>query len=181
MRIDLPITKEVAATLRAGDVLELYGDLYTARDAAHQRMAAAIDAGEPLPIDLKDQTLCYCGPTPAKPGRPVGSVGPTTSVRMDPYMERMLRQGMTACIGKGDRAGYVTDLLREYGAVYLLGIGGASVVGALTVTEVQEIAYPDLGTESIKRYHVEGLPVIVGIDAAGRSIFEENIARYRRG
>lgn len=180
MKITLPFTLEARESVKIGDVLELTGDIYTARDAAHGRIQEAVERGEPLPIDLKGKTIFYCGPCPAGPGRVIGPLGPTTSARMDPYMEMMFQQGMAACIGKGDRGPYVAELCRKYKGVYLLGVGGAAALCANSVKEVEELAYPDLGTESIKRYYVEGFKVVVGIDIQGRSIQEVNIPKYRR-
>ncbi len=180
MKVTVPFPEGWMETVRAGDVLELTGTLYTARDAAHQRILEAVEAGEKLPLNLQNQVIFYCGPCPAGPGRVIGPLGPTTSARMDPYVEMMFRQGMAASIGKGDRADYVAELCRKYKRLYLLGVGGAAALCAESVKAVEEIAYPDLGTESIKRYTVEGFKVVVGIDTQGRTIQEENIARYRR-
>ena len=180
MKVTLPLTREVLESVQIGDVLELTGDIYTARDAAHARLYEAICKGEKLPLDLKGKIIFYCGPCPAGPGRVIGPLGPTTSARMDPYMEAMFQQGMVAAIGKGDRAPYVAELCKKYKGLYLLGIGGAAALCANAVKEVEEIAYPDLGTESIKRYYVEDFKVIVGIDTQGRTIQEENIPKYRK-
>lgn len=180
MKITLPFTLETRESVKIGDVLELTGNIYTARDAAHQRIREAVEQGLPLPIDLQNAVIFYCGPCPASPGRVIGPLGPTTSARMDPYVEMMFRHGMAACIGKGDRAPYVAELCKKYKGLYLLGVGGAAALCANAVKEVEELAYPDLGTESIKRYYVEGFKVVVGIDAQGRTIQEENIRRYRK-
>lgn len=180
MKITLPFTLETRESVKIGDVLELTGNIYTARDAAHQRIREAVEQGKLLPIDLKDAVIFYCGPCPASPGRVIGPLGPTTSARMDPYVEMMFQHGMAACIGKGDRAPYVAELCKQYKGLYLLGVGGAAALCANAVKEVEELAYPDLGTESIKRYYVEDFKVVVGIDAQGRTIQEENIRRYRR-
>ena len=180
MKVTLPLTKEVIESVRIGDVLELTGNIYTARDAAHARLYEAIQKGEDLPLDLWGQVIFYCGPCPAGPGRVIGPLGPTTSARMDPYMETMFQQGMVAAIGKGDRAPYVAELCRQYKGLYLLGVGGAAALCANAVKEVEEIAYHDLGTESIKRYYVENFKVVVGIDTTGKTIQEENIRKYRK-
>ncbi|MCI9457652.1 MAG: TRZ/ATZ family protein [Oscillospiraceae bacterium] len=180
MKITLPFTLEMRESVKIGDVLELTGNIYTARDAAHQRIREAVEQGLPLPIDLQNAVIFYCGPCPASPGRVIGPLGPTTSARMDPYVEMMFQHGMAACIGKGDRAPYVAELCKQYKGLYLLGVGGAAVLCANAVKEVEELAYPDLGTESIKRYYVEDFKVVVGIDAQGRTIQGENIRRYRR-
>ena len=180
MKITLPFTLEMRESVKIGDVLELTGNIYTARDAAHQRIREAVEQGLPLPIDLQNAVIFYCGPCPASPGRVIGPLGPTTSARMDPYVEMMFQHGMAACIGKGDRAPYVAELCKQYKGLYLLGVGAAAVLCANAVKEVEELAYPDLGTESIKRYYVEDFKVVVGIDAQGRTIQGENIRRYRR-
>ncbi len=180
MKIQLPFTKEIIQQFNTGDVLEITGNIYTARDAAHKRMADAIREGKELPIDMKNQTIFYAGPCPAGPGRVIGPVGPTTSARMDPYVEMLLERGLIAMIGKGDRAPYIAPLLKKYKAVYLLGLGGAAAISSKQVKEVEYVAYNDLGTESIKRFYVEDLKVIVGIDANGQILHDEGIAKYRR-
>lgn len=180
MKLQLPLTKDNVEQLEIGDVLELNGYVYTARDAAHKRMVEALQKGERIPIDLENQTIFYTGPCPARPGNVVGPIGPTTSVRMDPYVETLLKQGMVAMIGKGDRSDYIPALLKKYKAVYLLGIGGASAVGASHVKEVEVIAYDDLGTESIKKLYLENYKVIVGIDSNGQVIQTQEIAKYKK-
>jgi len=180
MKIKLPFTKEIVEQFKIGDVLELTGYIYTARDAAHKKMVETIDKGEKPPIELDGQTLFYAGPCPARPGAVIGPIGPTTSVRMDPYVETLLKQGLIAMIGKGDRSTYIPSLLKEYKAIYLLGIGGAAAISAAQVKEVNVIAYEDLGTESIKKLYVEDFKVIVGIDTKGRVLQDEGIARYRK-
>ncbi|AEE90715.1 hydro-lyases, Fe-S type, tartrate/fumarate subfamily, beta region [Tepidanaerobacter acetatoxydans Re1] len=179
MKINLPITKEIAKSFKVGDELYLTGFLYTARDAAHKRIKEAIESNGELPIELKNQTIFYTGPTPAKPGWKTGSIGPTTSSRMDPFVEIMLQHGVTAMIGKGQRADYVADLCKEYGAVYLLGIGGLSALYTKNIKSVEVVAYEDLGTESIKKLYVENLRVLVGIDTEGRILQNEEIKKYR--
>lgn len=180
MKVKLPLTKDFIETLNIGDVLELTGYIYTARDAAHKRMVDSIERNEDIPIDLENMTIFYAGPCPAPPGKPMGSVGPTTSVRMDPFVETLLKEGLIAMIGKGDRSDYIPPLMEEYKAVYLLGIGGAAANIATKVKSSKEIAYEDLGPESIKELYVEDLKVIVGIDTKGRILHEEGIAKYRR-
>lgn len=180
MKMTLPLTKEMVKPLKIGDVIELSGYLYTARDAAHKRMTETIARGEKTPIDLQNQTIFYTGPCPTKPGRHVGSIGPTTSLRMDVFVETMFQQGMVAMIGKGDRSDKVADLCRQYGGVYLLGIGGASAITTKQIKSVEVIAYEDLGTESIKKLAVENLRVIVGIDTGGRVLQDEEIKKYQR-
>ena len=180
MKVKLPMSKEFVEKLNIGDVLELTGYIYTARDAAHKRMVETIERGENPPIELKNQTIFYAGPCPAPPGKPIGSIGPTTSVRMDPYVETLLKEGLVAMIGKGDRSDYIPPLMKQYKAVYLLGIGGAAAIMSRKVKEATEIAYKDLGPESIKELYVEDLKVIVGIDTKGRILHEEGIAKHRK-
>ncbi len=179
MKLTLPLDKETLKILRIGDTVELTGNLYTARDAAHERMISTLEKGDPLPLNLEGVTIFYAGPCPAKPGEISGPIGPTTSVRMDPYVEPLMKEGVVGMIGKGDRSPYVAELCKEYGAVYFLGIGGAATLYGKTVKEVEIVAYEDLGTESIKRLYVEGLKVIVGIDTKGRVLQDEEIPRYR--
>ncbi|WP_422484570.1 FumA C-terminus/TtdB family hydratase beta subunit [Gudongella sp. DL1XJH-153] len=180
MKANLPLTTEFVEELNIGDVLELTGYIYTARDAAHKRMVEAIEREEKLPIELENQTIFYAAPCPAPPDKSIGSIGPTTSVRMDPYVETLLKEGLIAMIGKGDRSDYIPPLMKKYKAVYLLGIGGAAAIMARKVKEAREIAYEDLGPESIKELYVENLKVIVGIDTKGRILQEEGIAKYQK-
>ncbi|NMW85302.1 TRZ/ATZ family protein [Peptoniphilus sp. AGMB00490] len=177
--MELPLTKEDVKKLKIGDIVYLTGDVYTSRDAAHKRFKACIEKGEELPIDLKDKTIFYAGPCPTKPGRTMGSIAPTTSARMDQYVEMTLKLGVTAMIGKGDRADYVADLCKKYGGVYLLSIGGASAMISNQVKSCDVIAYEDLGTESIKKLYVENLRVIVGIDTNGDVFQKREIEKYR--
>ncbi len=180
MKINLPLTKEEAIKLRIGDVLELSGEIYTARDAAHKRFVETLEKGEALPIDLKDATIFYAGPCPPKPGEVIGPIGPTTSTRMDPYVEPLIKQGMVAMIGKGERQDYIRDLCKNHKVVYLLGIGGAATLYAQNIKSVEEVAYEDLGTESVKRLRVEGLKVIVGIDTEGNVLHKEGKEKFRK-
>jgi fumarate hydratase subunit beta len=175
-----PLTKADIAGLEIGDVLELTGTIYTARDAAHKRMETAWKEGKPLPIDMTNQFIFYAGPCPAKPGRAVGSIAPTTSMRMDSFVEMTFALGMLGMIGKGDRSDFVPALCKKYGGVYLLSIGGASALISNQVKRCDVVAWDDLGTESIKRLEVEKLRLIVGIDSKGRVFQEREIAKYRR-
>jgi fumarate hydratase subunit beta len=176
----LPLTKARMQKLASGDIVYLTGYLYTARDAAHKRIQQALAGGGQPPVDFQDQTVFYAGPCPAKPGRAIGPIAPTTSMRMDQYVEMMFKLGMVAMIGKGDRSGYVSDLCRQYGGVYLLSIGGASALISNQVKTCAVVAYDDLGTESIKRLYVENLRVIVGIDTQGDVFQDREIAKYKR-
>lgn len=179
-QVQLPLTKEELKRYEIGDVLYLTGYVYTARDAAHKRFAQLVAEGKPLPIDLKGQVIFYAGPCPTKPGRTMGSIAPTTSMRMDGFVKMTLDQGVVAMIGKGDRADYVADLCREYGSAYLLSIGGASAMISNQVKSCEVVAYEDLGTESVKKLYVEGLRVIVGIDTKGQVFQKREIAKYRK-
>ncbi|NLC84574.1 MAG: TRZ/ATZ family protein, partial [Ruminococcaceae bacterium] len=154
--------------------------VYTARDAAHKRFQELSDAGKELPIDINGQTIFYAGPCPTKPGRTMGSIAPTTSMRIDGFVEMMFQHGMIAMIGKGDRADYVADLCKQYGGLYLLSIGGASALISNQVKSCDVVAYEDLGTESIKCLRVENLRVIVGIDTKGQSFQKREIAKYKK-
>lgn len=171
--------KEMAPRLRAGDTVTLTGTLYTARDAAHKRIVAAMEAGEPLPFELDGAAVYYAGPTPAKPGQVIGSVGPTTSGRMDPYSPALLDAGLTCMIGKGVRSQAVVDAMRRTGSVYMVAIGGAGAVKADSIKGMEVIAYDDLGCESVKRLTVEGFTAIVSMDCVGGNLYEDGVARYR--
>lgn len=168
--ITLPISAEDAATLTAGDYVMLNGAMYTARDAAHKRMAGCLAAGEPLPVDLSGETVYYVGPCFDKNGNPKGA-GPTTSGRMDAYAPALYDAGVRATVGKGDRSPAVYDAIKRNGALYLCAIGGAGALYAKAMVSVHTAAYGDLGTEAIRRMEVRDFPVIVGIDQHGNSIF----------
>lgn len=174
MNLKLPLTKDVIQNLKAGDTVYLSGVLFTARDAAHKRMAESMAAGEELPFDVKDQTIYYAGPCPAKPGKIVGSCGPTTSCRMDKYAPALLDKGLCAMIGKGDRSQEVIDAIVRNGAVYFAAIGGAGALYAGAIKEAEVIAYDDLGPESIKRLVVENMPLTVVIDSRGNNLYQRN-------
>ena len=180
LQLKMPLTKADMAGLEIGDILELTGTIYTARDAAHKRMESMWKEGKPLPVDMRNQFIFYAGPCPAKPGRTVGSIAPTTSMRMDCFVEMCFELGMLGMIGKGDRSAFVPDLCAQHGGVYLLSIGGASALISNQVKSCEVVAWDDLGTESIKRLEVERLRLIVGIDARGRVFQEREIAKYRR-
>lgn len=165
------LTPEAAKTLTAGDRVLLSGTVYTARDAAHKRLFALLDEGAPLPFPLEGAVIYYAGPTPAQQGLPVGSCGPTTSGRMDPFAPRLLDLGLRAMIGKGQRSPEVVDAIRRNGAVYFAAVGGAGALIAKSVTDAQVVAFDDLGCESVKRLTVRALPLTVAIDAAGRDLY----------
>ncbi len=174
--IDLgsPGLREALRSLRAGDRVSLTGPVYTARDAAHKRLFELLDAGSELPIPIRDRIIYYAGPTPAPPGRPIGSCGPTTSSRMDPFTPRLLELGLAGMIGKGERSREVNDAIRRCGAVYFCALGGAGALISRHVVSAREVAFPDLGCESIKEIILSGLPLTVGTDSLGNTIFKEN-------
>ncbi|WP_122791233.1 FumA C-terminus/TtdB family hydratase beta subunit [Intestinibacillus sp. Marseille-P6563] len=171
--------KAMAPKLRAGDTVTLTGTLYTARDAAHKRIVTAMQEGTPLPFDLDGAAVYYAGPTPAKPGQVIGSVGPTTSGRMDPYAPALLDAGLCCMIGKGVRGPGVLEAMRRNGAVYMVAIGGAGAVKADSIKGLEVVAYDDLGCESVKRLTVEGFTAIVSMDCVGGNLYEEGVAKYK--
>ena len=175
-----PIEESVRKKLCAGDSISLSGIIYTARDAAHKRMAEALKKGEPLPFDIRGQTIYYMGPTPARPGAVIGSCGPTTSGRMDAYTPALLAAGLAAMIGKGERSAEVRESIKKAKAVYFVTYGGAGALLAKTVRASEIVAYPELGAEAILRLEVEDFPVIVANDMRGGDLFSEQIAKYRR-
>ncbi len=177
--ITAPITKEVSSTLRAGDYVYITGTIYTARDAAHKRMDETLNRGEELPIDIKDQAIYYMGPSPARPGRPIGSAGPTTASRMDKYAPRLLDLGQSAMIGKGKRTKEVLDAVIRNKAVYFAAIGGAGALLSKCIKSSKIVAYEDLGTEAIRKLEVENLPVIVVADCEGNYLYESAIKEYQ--
>ena len=178
IRLTTPLSEKTIRSLHAGDQVLLSGTVYTARDAAHLRMLDCIENGKPLPFDLKDQVIYYAGPTPTPPGRPIGSIGPTTSVRMDAATPTLLAHGLRGMIGKGLRGPKVVDAMKEHGAVYFAAVGGAAALMASCVTSCEVIAWDDLGPESVKRLTLKDLPLIVAIDAEGNDAFAEGQAAY---
>lgn len=174
-----PFTDDDVAQLRAGDHVRFYGTIYTARDAAHRRMVAGLGEGKALPMDVKGQIIYYVGPSPARPGRIIGSAGPTTSMRLDPFTPTMLDQGLKVIIGKGGRGSIVKKALQDHKAVYLLAIGGAGALLSKTIRSMEVIAYEDLGTESIKKLEVDGFPAIVCCDMYGGDLLLAGKEQYR--
>lgn len=171
VQIHTPLADEVVGTLRAGDEVEFTGVLYIARDAAHKRMAELIEEGKRLPFDPKGQVIYYAGPTPPKPGQVIGSVGPTTSGRMDPYTPMLLERGLKGVIGKGHRGQQVRESLKANRAVYFVALGGAGVLAALAFRSSEVIAWDDLGPEALRRVEVEGFPAFVAYDVLGGDIY----------
>ena len=179
IRIKAPLEASDVKKLRAGDRVLVSGVVYTARDAAHKRLVEALEAGQKLPFDLEGQIIYYVGPCPAKPGQALGSCGPTTSGRMDPYTPTLIARGLRGMIGKGSRVPAVVEAMRKHGAVYLAAIGGAGALAAKTVKKAEMVAYEDLGPEAIRRLEVEDFPAIVCIDAQGNDLYEAGQAKYR--
>lgn len=169
--ITTPLTAETVRELHAGDQVLLSGVVHTARDAAHQRLVAALEAGQTAPFDLTGAAIYYCGPAPTPPGHALGSAGPTSSYRMDLYTPFLCRRGLKATIGKGDRGLEVREACREFGCVYLVAVGGAGALLADCVTEAEVVAYPELGPEAVRRLIVHDLPLTVAYDAHGQSAF----------
>ncbi len=164
--------KALCHKLRAGDRVILSGTVYTSRDAAHKRIFELLEKNAPLPYDLNGAVIYYAGPTPTPENAAIGSCGPTTSKRMDPYTPRLLDLGVTATIGKGERSKEVCEAIKRNKSVYLCAIGGAGALAALSITECEVIAFDDLGCESVKRLTFNNFPLIVGIDSVGGNIFE---------
>ncbi|WIF94098.1 Fe-S-containing hydro-lyase [Caminicella sporogenes] len=179
-RITIPLTKEKVESLKAGDTVYLSGIIYTGRDAAHQRLVDAIENGNRLPFDLKDQVIYYVGPAPARPGKVIGSAGPTTSYRMDDLTVPLLNLGLSGMIGKGSRSKKVIDGMIKNKAVYFAAIGGAGALIADCIKESEIIAYEDLGPEAIRRLKVENFPVVVVIDSKGNNLYETERKKYER-
>jgi len=178
-RIKTPLTNECIEDLKAGDSVLLTGYIYTARDAAHKRLVELIERGEELPFEVEGQIIYYVGPTPAREGMPIGSAGPTTSYRMDPYTPALLDKGLKGMIGKGKRSQEVIESMKKNRAVYFAAIGGAAALTAKCVKESELVAYEDLGAEAIRRLYVEDLPLIVVIDADGNNYYEIGQQEYK--
>ena len=175
-----PLTDDNVARLQIGDRVLLNGVLYTARDAAHARMVTLLEQGKELPIDVRGQVIYFAGPSPTKPGRVIGSVGPTTSYRMDPYSPMLIAKGLKGMIGKGSRSPEVIDTMRRYGCVYFGATGGAAALLARAVKKAEVVAYEDLGPEAIRRLEVENFPVVVVNDVQGRDLYQEGREQYSR-
>ena len=175
-----PLTREDTDRLTAGNVVRLSGIIYTARDAAHKRMIETLDRGEELPIDIKNTVLYYLGPSPARPGRPIGSAGPTTASRMDKYAPRLLDLGLIGMIAKGKRNEEVRQAIIRNHGVYFAAVGGAGALLSKCIIESEVVAYEDLGTEAIRKLTVKDLPVIVVIDNKGNNLYETAVEQYRK-
>ena len=177
-RITLPLTEELARTLKAGDTVLLTGIIYTSRDAGHKRMCESLAKGEELPIDPMNATIYYVGPTPAKPGTVIGSAGPTTSGRMDAYAPTMMSVGARGMIGKGARLPEVVEAMKKYSGVYFGAIGGAGALLAKCIKSAKLIAYEDLGAEALRELYVEDMPLMVIIDSEGNNLYELGREEY---
>ena len=181
LRLTAPLELADVKRLRAGDSVLLSGVAFTARDAAHQRMAEAARRGEPLPFNVSGQTIYYAGPTPTPPGRPIGSIGPTTSTRMDAFTPLLLKMGLRGMIGKGKRSPAVLSAMMAYPAVYFAAAGGAAALMASCVKSLEVVAYDDLGPESIKRLVLEDLPLIVAADCYGNDFYRIGQEQFLKG
>jgi fumarate hydratase subunit beta len=170
-KLQAPLSSDDILELKAGDEVVINGTIYVARDAAHKNMVETLAKGESLPFAINGQIIYYAGPCPAPPGKIIGSVGPTTSGRMDAYAPVLLKQGLKAMIGKGDRSPEVAAAMQSEGAVYLAAVGGAGAYLAQRITSAKVIAYPDLGPEALYEFKVEDFPCIVAIDAHGNSLY----------
>ena len=180
MNLTTPLTEQVIEQLHAGDKVSITGVIYVGRDAAHKRLVSALDAGEPLPFDPQGQVIYYMGPAPAKPGDPIGSAGPTTSYRMDPYAPRMMEAGLKGMIGKGNRSLAVREAMQQHKAVYFGAIGGAGALIAKSIKKAEVIAYDDLGAEALRRLEVDEFPAIVVNDIYGGDAYEDGVKAYNR-
>ena len=179
-RVKTPLSDEDVKKMKAGDKVYLSGTLYTARDAAHKRLVELVKKGEMLPVDVKGQIIYYVGPAPAKPGQAIGSAGPTTSYRMDPYAPTLIERGLKGMIGKGPRGEGVVESMKKHHAVYLAATGGAAALIAKSVTKSEVVAYEDLGAEAIRKLEVKDMPLIVAQDCHGGNLFEEGVKQYAR-
>jgi len=178
VKLKPPLTDSDVSSLQIGDKVLIDGAIYTARDAAHKRLLELVDAKKDLPFPLKGQIIYYVGPTPPRPGRAIGSAGPTTSYRMDTFTPRLIELGIKATVGKGPRAPAVIEAMKKFKAVYLVAVGGTGALLGRQVMKSEMIAFEDLGTEAIRRLTVRDFPAIVANDVSGRDLFTEAVARY---
>jgi fumarate hydratase subunit beta len=179
-RTALPLTDDTLQGLRAGDDVLLSGIMYVGRDSAHKRIVEALDKGQPLPFDIRGQTIYYMGPSPAKPGQAIGSAGPTTSGRMDSYSPRLMAEGLRGMVGKGMRTAAVKEAMKKYRAVYFAAIGGAGALISKAIKKSDVIAYEELGAEALLRIEVADFPAIVINDIYGGDLYEEGKAKYKK-
>ena len=179
-KLKTPLTEKDVKKLRIGDKVLLSGTVFTARDAAHLKMTESIKKGKKLPFNIRNQVIYFSGPTPSRPGRVIGSAGPTTAGRMDAFTPILLKRGLKATIGKGKRSKAVVDAMKKHKAVYFAAAGGAGALLSHFIKKAEVIAYADLGTEAIRKLEIENFPLIVANDSYGKDIFEEGIKKYRR-
>jgi len=179
VRLTTPLSRWDVESLHAGDRVLLSGVVYTARDAAHARLIALLEQGQPLPFPTEGQVIYYVGPTPPRPGAPIGSAGPTTSGRMDPYTPALLAAGIKGLIGKGGRSAEVRDALVKHRAIYFAATGGAGALLAQKIRSAAVVAWEDLGAEAVRRLVFEDFPLVVINDVLGNDLYEEGVARYR--
>ncbi len=179
-KIKTPLGNETVKGLKSGDLVEITGYVYTARDAAHKRLVELIKDNKPLPFDIQGAVIYYVGPTPAPPGKAIGSAGPTTSYRMDPYAPVLLKKGLRGMIGKGGRSKAVKDAIIKYKGIYFAATGGAGALLSKHIKAAEIIAYEDLGPEAIRKLYVEDFPAIVVNDIYGKDIFEEGRRKYKK-
>jgi fumarate hydratase subunit beta len=180
IKLKTPLDDQSVERLKSGDRVLLSGYVYSARDAAHKRLTDLLDKGEQLPFDIKGQVIYFVGPTPARPGRPIGSAGPTTSSRMDKYSPRLIAQGLKGMIGKGFRSPEVIEAMKKYTCVYFAAVGGAGALLAQRIKESEIVAYEDLGPEAIRRLTLDNFPVIVVNDCRGTDLYKEGVKKYKR-
>ena len=174
--ISVPLTDETIKSLRCGEIVYITGSIYTARDAAHKRMAEMLESGQEMPFDFEGSVVFYAGPSPTQPGMVIGSIGPTTAGRMDNFAPALIAHGLKAMIAKGFRSDAVKQAIVEHGGVYFAGVGGIAALMSQCVKSVELVAFEDLGTEAIRRLEVEKLPVVVAIDSAGNDVYDRKAA-----
>ena len=177
--LQAPFSNETIRSLKAGDMVYISGTVYTARDAAHKRLCEMLERGEPMSFDFAGQAVYYAGPAPAKPGKPIGSVGPTTGGRMDAYSPTLIAEGLKVMIGKGTRSAEVIEAMKKHIGVYFVAIGGAAALMAKCVESAEVIAFEELGTEAIRKLQVKELPVVVAIDCRGNDIYQSGRDAYK--
>ena len=175
-----PLKKDELETLTIGDNVLISGVIYTARDTAHKRLVELLDKGKPLPFGISGQIIYYVGPTPTRPGRPIGAAGPTTSYRIDAYAPRLMEVGMKGMIGKGPRSPEVIAAMKKWGCVYLGATGGAGALLSLAIKQAEIVAFEDLGPEAVRKLEVKDFPVIVLNDIRGNDLYKNNVENYKR-
>jgi len=174
IQITTPLTADIIKSLKCGDMVSITGTIYTARDAAHKRMAEMLSNGEEMPFDFAGSIIFYAGPTPTKPGDAIGSIGPTTGGRMDIFAPQLIKSGLVAMIGKGLRSDAVKQAIIDHGGIYFAGVGGVAALMSGCVKNVELVAFEDLGTEAIRRLEVVEMPVVVAIDTRGNDIYDRS-------